>query len=149
MSSSWPLENFPNLNCHNCKVTSPSKKRYNCIAWAANSTTNWWWPAKFGFWPEGVPRETTVCAFEKAFNTLGYVRCLNGNLEDSYEKIALYAKIKDQLTVPTHAARQLKCGRWTSKLGELEDIEHNEVKDLTGPMYGEPVLYMKRKFKNK
>ena len=101
-----------------------------------------------GFWPKGVPKKTTVSAFEKAFNTLGYVRCLNGNLEDGYEKIVLYAKIKKRLTEPTHAARQLKCGRWTSKLGPLEDIEHNEVKDLTGPLYGKPVLYMKRKSKN-
>ena len=148
MTGSWLPQNFPNLNCHNCRVTSPTANRYNCIAWAADSTTKWWWPDKGGFWPKGVPKETTVCAFEKAFNTLRYERCLNGNLEDGYEKIVLYAKIKNQLTEPTHAAKQLKCGHWTSKLGPREDIVHNEVKDLTGPAYGDPVLYMKRKPKN-
>jgi len=42
-----------------------------------------------------------------------------------------------------HAARQLPEGRWTSKLGELEDIEH-ALHDLTGTVYGSVVLVMKR-----
>lgn len=33
--------------------------------------------------------------------------------------------------------------RWTSKLGELEDIEH-DLTDLEGAAYGKVVLLMKR-----
>jgi hypothetical protein len=45
--------------------------------------------------------------------------------------------------VPTHAARQVAADRWTSKLGELEDIEHS-LRDLEGAVYGSVVQIMKR-----
>jgi hypothetical protein len=45
--------------------------------------------------------------------------------------------------VPKHAARQLLTGRWTSKLGKMEDIEHG-LRDLEGTVYGTVVLIMKR-----
>ena len=44
----------------------------------------------------------------------------------------------------THVALQLPTGRWTSKLGGLEDIEHDTLKALEGIDYGEPVRFMKR-----
>ncbi len=49
----------------------------------------------------------------------------------------------DALGLPTHAARQLASGRWTSKLGKAEDIEH-DLHDLEGDLYGIVVLLMKR-----
>ena len=49
----------------------------------------------------------------------------------------------DDQGTPLHAARQLPNGRWTSKLGELEDIEH-VLHDLEGAAYGSVVLVMKR-----
>ena len=45
--------------------------------------------------------------------------------------------------MPTHAARQFPGGRWTSKLGPAEDIEH-ELEELAGPLYGEVVLILRR-----
>lgn len=45
--------------------------------------------------------------------------------------------------MPKHAARQLASGRWTSKLGKLEDIDH-ALHDLEGMLYGAVVLFMKR-----
>jgi len=45
--------------------------------------------------------------------------------------------------VPTHAARQLENGRWTSKLGELEDIEH-DLHHLASGAYGAVVQILKR-----
>ena len=56
-----------------------------------------------------------------------------------FEKIALFALLE----VPKHASRQLPSGRWTSKLGEMEDVEH-DLHDLTGMVYGSVVLVMKR-----
>ncbi len=61
-------------------------------------------------------------------------------LEPGFEKIALFA---DERGIPRHAARQLLTGRWTNKLGELEDIEHG-LRDLEGAEYGTVVLVMRR-----
>src|SRR5205807_2520447 len=121
-----PLEEiFPALLGRVYQVTSPPEKKYNCIAWAVGDTAQWWWPAESSplrdiYWPSGVPREETLEAFRQAFATLGYVVCDDERLEEGYEKVALFASFG----VPKHAARQLPSGRWTSKLGEREDIEH-------------------------
>jgi hypothetical protein len=93
-----------------------------------------------GYWPEGVPTEVTVPAFVAAFATFGFSPTDQEELEPGWEKIALFA---DGNGVPTHAARQLPTARWTSKLGKLEDIEH-ELRDLTGTTYGSVVQIMKR-----
>ena len=44
---------------------------------------------------------------------------------------------------PTHAARQLGDGRWTSKLGKEVDITHTLV-GLEGPVYGQVAAYLRR-----
>ncbi len=145
MSGSWSTDHLPNLNPQNHCVMSPCKNRYNCIAWAAGFNTQWWWPTKRYFWPQGVPREITLSAFLAAFATLRYEECQDGILEIGYEKIALFAIQDDNgLLVPTHAAKQLSDGRWTSKIGRLEDIKHNKVVDVNGPYYGTPVRFMRR-----
>ena len=92
------------------------------------------------FWPSGVARAETLPAFRDAFASLGYSDCSGEDLEPGFEKIAVFAN--DQ-GVPMHAARQLPEGRWTSKLGELEDIEH-VLQDLEETEYGSVVLVMKR-----
>jgi hypothetical protein len=66
--------------------------------------------------------------------------CEGDELEAGFEKIALFANNQG---IPLHAARQLPSGRWTSKLGELEDIEHT-LRDLEGEEYGSVALVMKR-----
>ncbi len=60
------------------------------------------------------------------------------------QKIALYAKIVDQMEGVTHAARQLPCGKWTSKLGDWEDIVHPKLDALEGPEYGKVICYLSR-----
>lgn len=75
-----------------------------------------------------------------AFASLGYTVCEDEGLEAGYEKVALFA---DATGRPTHAARQLSGGRWTSKLGTAEDIDHG-LYDLEGAIYGAVVLVMKR-----
>ena len=136
---------FANLVAHNIRVTSPRANRYNCIAWAAGCKTKWWWPEQKGFWPSDVPRERTIAAFEAAFESLGYRKCKDEVLEEGFEKIALYADNVGGALVPTHAARQLGDGWWTSKLGPLEDIAHIRVEDVNA-LYGRPVLFMRRPF---
>ena len=136
---------FPNLNRANHRITSIRTFRYNCIAWAAESNIKWWWPrlsrTSRSYWPPGVPQEVTLAAFIEAFRLLAYQECADGSLENGYQKIALYA---DASGKPTHAARQLPDGTWTSKLGNLEDIVHTTVDDVSGPLYGAPARFMRR-----
>jgi len=133
---------FPNLTQVNHRVVSPATTEYNCIAWAAERQDRWWWPDLMGtaFWPPGVPREETLTAFEMAYGTLGFVACADDGLEAGFRKVAVYAKTG----TPTHAARQLSDGRWTSKLGEWEDIEHATLQALEGGVYGTVALIMRR-----
>ncbi len=42
------------------------------------------------------------------------------------------------------AARQLETGKWTSKIGLNEEIEHDMLEDLAGPAYGHVTTFMKR-----
>jgi hypothetical protein len=135
---------FPALRGTGYRVTSPPDRKYNCIAWAAGDTAQVWWPDEAdtpdsAYWPSGVQRQETLDAFRDAFASLGYTVCNDDRLELGFEKVALFAL----LGVPKHAARQLPNGRWTSKLGEWEDIEH-ALHDLTGMVYGSVALVLKR-----
>ena len=136
---------FPGLTDDNHIVTSPSSNRYNCIAWAAGDSERWWWPADQNFWPVSALRTETVQAIKSAFSTLGYTPCEDGRFAKGYEKIAIFAKQDGSRLVPTHAAKQLPNGRWTSKLGRDRDIEHENIDDLISEAYGEPVSFMHRR----
>jgi len=94
-----------------------------------------------GYWPRNVARLETLDAFARAYGTLGYLPCADGSLEAGFEKIALYVDASD---TPTHAALQLSNGKWTSKMGDFEDIEHETVDDVGGGAYGTAVAYLKR-----
>jgi len=134
---------FPQLHGGNYHVTSPATETYNCIAWAAGVTNVWWWPhgdPQTTFWPSMAQRQETVAAFHDAFASLGYIPCDSAENEPGFERVALYA---DVFQCPTHAARQLEDGSWTSKLGTMEDIVH-ALSDLEGAEYGTVVLVMKR-----
>lgn len=134
---------FPLLREDGYEITSPATREYNCIAWAVRDVDNFWWPRpEVGyFWPDEVPRIETVDAFRCAFALREFEECADGSMEDGYEKIALYV---DQTGAPTHAARQLVDGRWTSKLGKEEDIEHTSLEGLSGKEYGAPTYYFRR-----
>lgn len=134
---------FPALRTSNYQITSPRTPNYNCIAWAASDTTLWWWPdnQNVGYWPVEVPREETVTAFVEAYGLLGYSPCNSSDYEEGFEKIAVFTNDQGK---PTHAARQLASGHWTSKLGKSEDIDHEKVEDLCGSTYGTVAAILKR-----
>ena len=147
MPKSAFLENlFPKLANTSYEITSPQDTNYNCIAWAANDNSNAWWPDLFNqyYWPEKIPREKSLQAFIDAYQTLGYSVCNNGDVEQGFEKIALY----EDLSGPSHAARQFSDGTWTSKLGDYEDINH-VIDALEGKEYGRIVQFLKRPIKQK
>ncbi len=140
MSSPLLESLFQHLPDGRYQITSPQTLNYNCIAWAASETNRKWWPIG-AHWPQNIPREETVAAFILAFATRNYEPCDNGTLEDGYEKVVIYV---DSSQTPTHMARQLSSGRWTSKLGDLEDIEHETLRQLEDGHYGRAIQYLKR-----
>ena len=131
---------FPLLAQTFCRLTSPATVDYNCIAWAAGDTERWWWPRPPYYWPAGARRDESIDAFLEAYATCGFSRCDSDRFEDGFVKIAIYAGHDGRVK---HAARSVSAGRWTSKLGALEDIEH-ELEALSGPAYGNPAAFTRR-----
>ena len=142
MMSSEIEKYFPNLKDSGYKITSPSTIEYNCIAWAAGDTDAWWWPDQMytAYWPPNVPRVVSIASFIKAYETLGYKTCNTAEYEVGYEKVIIYT---DYGGKPTHAARQLDSGLWTSKLGNAQDIQH-ALNGLSDTLYGSIAVIMKR-----
>ena len=134
---------FPDLNRTEYLVTSDETPAYNCLAWAAGDSTRWWSPRPGNYWPEAARREETLDSFRVVFEDLGYQRCETDELEPGSEKVAIFV---DNEGLPTHAARQLTDGSWTSKLGSWQDIEHQHLRDLSGTasIYGVVALIMRR-----
>jgi hypothetical protein len=126
---------FPGLRGTGYDITSPPATDYNCIAWAAHNSTNWWQPDPFGqyYWPIGIPRQNTIQTYEQAFATLGFEACQSIEYEPGFEKVAIYV---DANQIVTHMARQRADGKWTSKLGQSFDITHDTLRDLEGQDYG-------------
>ncbi len=125
---------FPNLKRENYLVTSLPTSDYNCIAHAAGMNNNWWWPdpdVPWAYWPDDLEKDDTLTCFIQAYGTQGYVVCAEQNplLENGVQKVALFVDVDGK---PTHAARQLEDGGWTSKLGEAEDIRHETLQDMEG-----------------
>jgi hypothetical protein len=134
------MTDFPRLTPKNHRVTSPAAAEYNCVAWAAEDTRHWWQPGLY--WPAQAPEgEFGIAALEQAFVSLGYAPCNDGTLEAGFQKIAFYGSS----WFYTHVARQLPTGKWTSKLGKAEDIEHDTPDDVAGGLYGEVALFMRRR----
>jgi hypothetical protein len=88
-----------------------------------------------------APQAYTLDAYAAAYGTLGYTPCSSGGHELGFEKIVIFT---DPTGFPTHAARQLGNGNWTSKLGYYVDIEHTTPEALNGPNHGAPALFMRR-----
>jgi len=120
------------------QITSDPDDRYNCVAWAAGDQRKWWDPSYGYYWPVAA-RLKSVEGFMSVFRSLGYELCESRDVEPGFEKIAIYANG----LWPTHVARQLENGNWTSKCGEEEDIEHN-LQGLEGGDNGRVVVVMKR-----
>src|SRR5437016_1209534 len=112
---------LPRLESGRFSITSPKSAYYNCIAWAAEDTTRWWWPDGQNYWPNEIPRKRNLDAFVQLFQSLGYEICEKADLEEDFKKVALFVGAAG---IPTHAARQQDDGSWTSKLGTHHDISH-------------------------
>lgn len=136
MNSNWIDEEFPNIDY---RVTSEQDSLYNCVAWAAGFSNDWWSHLEDYRWIG--ERGATIRHLVALFVALGYEECESDSPDADYTKVALYAKDGNW----THVTRQLPEGTWTSKLGALEDIEHRSLSDLNGDFYGEVRCIMRRR----
>ena len=109
------------------------------MALAVGVTDAWWWPQDERYWPPGVPDELTLAAMIAALGTVGYIPCDDGATETGFEKVAVYAKGG----VPTHVAKQLSGGRWSSKLGKDCVVSHASPSGLEGVVYGSVVAFLR------
>jgi len=135
------FEAFPNSNPSNTHVVGAYTRGYNCAGWAMGDTTRWWWPGEMGFWPEGMKvTDNSVAAFDELFND--YTAAVElphkfwNTMHDGFVNIALYA---DDDGVPVHLARQSDDGTWISKAGGEALIEHDDLENLEGGLYGHVV----------
>lgn len=148
---------FPNLIGNSKTITSKHDCNYNCTSWALdeNDKNSWWEP--YGIiipapppiyhWHNDIPHNESPQTYVMFFEKYGFEVTDNLNLEEGFEKVVLYVRIN----VFQHVARQLPNGRWTSKLGKLEDIEH-DLSDLESEEeqpcgYGAASIFLKKRKK--
>ena len=134
---------FPGLVDADYEKTSCVDRMYNCIAWAAEDRTRFWWPQRSqedAYWPGSI-FDNSVAAFEQGFSMLGYQSCgMNDAVEEGYQKVAIFAT-DGQVQ---HMARQLLPeGDWTSKCGQNIDIRH-PLRSMESIKYGRVVLILRR-----
>ena len=134
---------FPNLVQNEYRVTSDETPEYNCVVWAAEDSSRWWWPSSDYYWPEHSPLEESLGSFRSVFEAMGYQECATDELESGFEKVAIFV---NEESFPTHVARQVENGNWTSKLGRWQDIEHQSLQALAGTasIYRQVALLMRR-----
>jgi len=142
-TSSWRrllIAAFPKLASEGFEIVSEPTTEYNCIAYAAGDTTEWWWPNETRYWPPWATLDDRMESLMEAFTGIGYELCDNGHVEAGYQKVALY-EIEGRFQ---HAAVQMLNGAWRSKMGEGPVIEHNNPESLSGGMYGDATVLMRR-----
>lgn len=134
---------IPGLTGGAYRITSPEDPDYNCVAWGLRDTTRWWSPNPDGtnHWPTDVPAWPSLTAFVEVFEREGYERCEDDEYEADVEKVAIFTYPSKE---PAHVARQLKGGKWTSKLGVSVDIEHDELRSVSCGLYGDVAVVMRR-----
>lgn len=138
------LSHFHLLDDNDYIVTSDETGDYNCAGWAIDQDClgNWWPDPDTDryHWPDGGRRDGTLGAMKEGFALLGFTECLREADDPDFLKIVIYVL----RGMPKHVAWQLPDGRWASKLGDWEDIEHTDPMDLARGSYGDPEIYMRK-----
>jgi len=120
------------LKPSNYRVTSHATPRYNCLAFANDDEKRWWESSPYGgtiYWPSNVRREDSLATWSTIFESQGYTISASREAEAGKQKVALYVDLDD--LSPTHVAIS-NGDRWKSKLGKLQDIEHDSLDVLEG-----------------
>ncbi|QEL15769.1 DUF7689 domain-containing protein [Limnoglobus roseus] len=132
---------FPKLG-DNYEVEAPATEDYNCIAHTLGDHGNW-------VNPETGPKANPLSEMDKKYEALGYKRAtgMDTSLEPGTEKVVVYATKNPDGTIKdvTHGAIQRPDGTYSSKLGSMPQIRHENPEALSGPAYGEPVAVYTKK----
>lgn len=136
----WLNVSFPNLRNEGFTVVEPSSDLYNCIAYSAGDTNQWWEYTPRHYWPSYATRSASIESLQEVFAGLAFVECNDGSFEPGYQKVALYEDGGEY----QHASVQMPNGAWRSKMGEGPVIEHRNPESLSGGMYGEATVFMRR-----
>ena len=139
---------FPILTPEDHEITSEEDGYYNCVSWAIGEGVK---SEKYdptdqtATWPNTLPRDTKLETFVRLYvEILGFEPCPLGDYEPGFVKLAIYS---DKNMEFTHVARQLPSGKWTSKLGDWEDIEHATPDCLQLGFYGKVRKFLKKPVK--
>ena len=132
---------FPSLAGKYSK-SSEKDPFYNCVAFAVHDTGQFWQkvPVRGYYWP--LERDDRLEDWVEVLRLNNFLVTDNWDLEAGYEKVCIYVTEDGS---PEHVARQLSSGKWTSKIGRLEDIEHLTPAALEGQEYGFAKVVMRRK----
>ncbi len=136
----WLNLSFPNLRNEGVNVVEPPSDRYNCVAYAAGDTSQWWDHTPRRYWPSYATRSARIESLQEVFAGLGFGQCDDDSFEPGYQKVALYEDDGEY----QHASVQMPDGAWHSKMGEGPVIKHLNPESLSGGPYGEPTIYMRR-----
>ncbi|MGZ5481192.1 MAG: DUF7689 domain-containing protein [Pyrinomonadaceae bacterium] len=135
---------FPKLCGTPWAIKSRKTRRYNCLAWAAREKHRRWDFTKGAYWPPGVKRLSGIAYLVGAYLAEGF-SVSNQSACQSYDSTSDSIVLYERNLIGMHAARLLANGMWSSKLGDLEDVQHKTPEDISGTRYGNPIVYMKRK----
>jgi hypothetical protein len=131
--SSLVANEWPGIVGHYERKSDPDVN-YNGLAWALGINYLYFDPERGYHWPLGIPRERTITAYLKVLAEHGYeLIAQDDRFEEGWEKIAVYI---DGTGEPRHFARQIGNGKWTSKLVDLIDVEHDNLECLQGDVFG-------------
>ena len=131
---------FPNLASEEFETVEEPSNRYNCIAYAAGDTSDWWWPDGINYWPPWATLTERIESLIEVFEGLGYEQCDDSRSETAYQKVALYEAQGEM----KHVAVQMPNGRWRSKMGQGPVIEHRSPESLADGIYGGVNCFMRR-----
>ncbi len=143
---------FPLLVEGQYRRTSSQTPDYNCIGFALDDEKHWWQPVNEDWdrgmaWHRDAPDEDELATYIRLFELHEYECCDSPDLEVGFEKVAIYWGDDG-----VHVARQKTSGKWESKLGRLEDIEHDTLElletDGNKPAYGKVEQILKRDMGN-
>ena len=136
----WLNVSFPNLRDEGFTVIDPPSDMYNCIAYAAGDTSQWWDHTPRRYWPSYATRSERIESLQEVFVGLGFEECYDVTFQFGYQKIALY---EDKGTWE-HATTQIPNQAWRSKMGRGPVIEYRSPESLSDGPYGNPMVYMRR-----
>lgn len=149
---------WPNSRNKPLKIKSPITPKYNCVAYSLNREDIWYESIdnddirnglcvllqRSIIWPEALSKGILINNYLELYKLNGFekVNDLDISVEVGYVKIAIYGNTEQ---VFTHVCRQMEDGKWVSKLGSFQDVEHDDLEVLEGSHYGKVMVVMKKK----